>query len=366
MINRTFVPVGQGCFAIEQIDDFYVVFDCGTITKHNANTALDFLLNRIIEMLPSDSCIRYIFVSHFDEDHVNGLNYLLTKYMVKEVVLPLLSEHQKILQLLCMTTALQSELRNEWIELILHPEEYIVRRQHETKITYIAPIYFNAARQDSYFRLTRPSGKPFHYLDWVFVPFNFMAEERSERLYMKIINDTTIDIKRLTGDPSYLQNKKNIQEVKAAYRMISRDLNRDCMTVYSGSKIDSPRLYNAKILSNGPFDEKLMKSKLATLQAGCLYTGDYDTSTSERWQQLCEAYKYYWMNISFFQIPHHGAQSSFSDEIRKQNFVMVINAGNHNKFHHPNPSVLYSLQSSKKLFFWVNEIDYSKLSIIIY
>ena len=115
MINRTFVPVGQGCFAIEQIDDFYVVFDCGTITKHNANTALDFLLNRIIEMLPSDACIRYIFVSHFDEDHINGLDYLLTKYMVKEVVLPLLSERQKILQLLCMTTALLSELRNECI-----------------------------------------------------------------------------------------------------------------------------------------------------------------------------------------------------------------------------------------------------------
>ena len=37
-----------------------------------------------------------VFISHFHEDHINGLDYLLSHYTVKKLFLPLLTEIEKI------------------------------------------------------------------------------------------------------------------------------------------------------------------------------------------------------------------------------------------------------------------------------
>ena len=74
--RRTLRPVGHGAFFTEQFFHegfenpiFNVVYDCGSLTS----TILE---GKINETFVSNDHIDLLFISHFDKDHVNGLNIL--------------------------------------------------------------------------------------------------------------------------------------------------------------------------------------------------------------------------------------------------------------------------------------------------
>ncbi len=74
--NFKFYPVGQGCFYAgsikNDIEEFVIVYDCGTISSRN------YLLDSIDEFKRHYKKIDLLMISHFDEDHVNGVSELLT------------------------------------------------------------------------------------------------------------------------------------------------------------------------------------------------------------------------------------------------------------------------------------------------
>lgn len=71
--KRIFHPVGHGAFFTEQFYDDYgnllfnVVYDCGTKTS-NVNTDTLFT-----NTFPKGSHIDILFISHFDDDHISGI-----------------------------------------------------------------------------------------------------------------------------------------------------------------------------------------------------------------------------------------------------------------------------------------------------
>ena len=95
LFKRVLHPVGQGAFFTEQFFDdqgtavFNVVYDCGEkSTKKHLHLEIDNTLNLNGKPLVLD----VMFVSHLDEDHINGIEHLvnsgcLTKRSV--VILPL-------------------------------------------------------------------------------------------------------------------------------------------------------------------------------------------------------------------------------------------------------------------------------------
>ena len=91
---RIIPPIGQGNFAVERFAgserNINIVFDCGTRSKIK-------LEERIGNVLPSCAIIDKVFISHLDDDHVNGLQYLLKNYRVNEVYLPYLTEEERVL-----------------------------------------------------------------------------------------------------------------------------------------------------------------------------------------------------------------------------------------------------------------------------
>ncbi len=66
-------PVGQGCFASGSIAtedrSFVYVYDCGSDNQ-------GVLRQAISNLKPQDDLIDAFFISHFDSDHVNGVDYL--------------------------------------------------------------------------------------------------------------------------------------------------------------------------------------------------------------------------------------------------------------------------------------------------
>ncbi len=78
--KRYIFPVGQGGFSCEIIEDFVVVYDCGSATSSGVvEEWIDHLSEEIVH-------INILFISHFDKDHVNSIRYLLSNIHVRQAV----------------------------------------------------------------------------------------------------------------------------------------------------------------------------------------------------------------------------------------------------------------------------------------
>lgn len=83
---RVFFPVGMGGFSFERMDETTIVYDCGStsakVIKENVKALkADFFGAK-------DRVIDHLFISHFDLDHRNGVETLLSLFDVKEIHLP--------------------------------------------------------------------------------------------------------------------------------------------------------------------------------------------------------------------------------------------------------------------------------------
>ena len=88
----TFNPVGQGLFYDGQIGGFRFVYDCGSKwKKYVAKSISDYKLNI------GTSELSLLIISHFDEDHISGLDDLLSNLPVDFAVLPYVSPLERLL-----------------------------------------------------------------------------------------------------------------------------------------------------------------------------------------------------------------------------------------------------------------------------
>ena len=87
---RDFVPVGQGLFCIETYEignnSVRIVYDCGTITNKNNNLIGKRINQYLNNVSGKDMAIDAVFVSHFHEDHINGIAIILQNYDVRRIV----------------------------------------------------------------------------------------------------------------------------------------------------------------------------------------------------------------------------------------------------------------------------------------
>jgi len=126
-------PIGQGLFYTGQIGDFFFVYDCGSSRYHEYRQAA---VNRTIQ---KNQIINLFVLSHFHEDHFNGLSDILDQTEnIREIVLPYLHPDQRIL--LALQQAISSgHLENEYIQFLRSPHDFIGERLRETQITYLIP-----------------------------------------------------------------------------------------------------------------------------------------------------------------------------------------------------------------------------------
>lgn len=83
---RVFFPVGMGGFSFERMDETTVVYDCGSTSKMVIKDNIKALKSDFFGV--KDRVIDHLFISHFDEDHRNGIDELLKTFEVKEIHLP--------------------------------------------------------------------------------------------------------------------------------------------------------------------------------------------------------------------------------------------------------------------------------------
>lgn len=82
VVIRSFLPVGQGAFYLEQFmfneEKINIIYDCGS------NTDCKLVEGQIRDNFEEGAKIHAVFLSHLDADHINGLPYLLKRCNVKK------------------------------------------------------------------------------------------------------------------------------------------------------------------------------------------------------------------------------------------------------------------------------------------
>ena len=119
-------PIGQGCFHAGVIglsdpnsEKIHYVYDCGSKKQSTLQNEIDFYKTQT-------SLINSLFVSHFDFDHVSGLDRLLAAVKVKTVYVPYVDRPVIVIDLI--EAEMNGTLSASLIEVSIEPESWFGRR----------------------------------------------------------------------------------------------------------------------------------------------------------------------------------------------------------------------------------------------
>ena len=370
-VKREILPVGQGAFYLETLrvggKRYRVIYDCGSATD------VTYVEDQIRKNFVQGAIIDAVFISHLDDDHVNGLEFLLKHCRVRHLFFPLItSEMQELNELMNVINEKgSSSFASRFIstngrsledsDLTLHPIS--VENQEEGLIAETSAAIFGSGVEN----------------EWVYLPHNFrekgryrdfisnIAEVNSKLSNGGILDGDKIDLEKL----KHLWNQGTTQdkiEIKEAYRKVPGSLNVNSMTLYSGTRRKTycrcccryyPRCCRECFEIPYYFENLRLN--------GCLYTGDYDfgrTATSQKWKSICSVYEKYFTNVGLVQIPHHGSKYNYNSKLRDvtRYAVYFTSAGLNNSYGHPHSEAVRDLSFNGKIFNCVTESKHSKMT----
>lgn len=349
MITRLILPVGQGAFYVEKFQNRKnIVYDCGSIGNREK---IDTLIEKCFE---KNEVIEAIFISHLDEDHMNGVGKLLEKCKVKRICFPLITEEMKqTLKIKIMIEEIMENSYSEFVkEFIENPEISIkkIKEDMEIELIEILPndeqdiveennkkIDGEDTKNKKIKRIKKKSGediakeiKELKYNEnkWELIPYNFKQETRVIEFEKNLEKEfgKKISLKEVEG--IWKKNEDNRKKIKKVYESLKGDLNTNSMTLFSGVR---------QVGKQMQYDNSYVK-------VGCLYTGDYNANGNEKWESLEQAYKKYCKWIGMIQVPHHGSSRNCNDTLISKKAVYFLSAGEKNSYKHPSPEVVEKIR----------------------
>lgn len=387
LMQRILHPVGQGGFYTEQFllendggfeksSMLNVVYDCGSNTNSRQ------LKNEISRTFKKNEEITALFISHFDQDHINGLTYL-SHNPIRFLILPLLSESLKLLAFLSTDIAKIEKKEIETHFKIKVKNIIFVRPVSEyEKFTQDqangSPINLSLFSSDSERSIN--SGTELQVdslIKWIYKPFN-MASDREYDIFLEELKKKDIELaNKLIDFVTNSYKTKTIKEIldeseittlKNIYFNISqRKKNETSVVVYSGPSFMRTNRKKYGLVMQGA------NEPYKTNSVGVLYTGDIDLNQDVDFdgqnykaydfisKQLSDLKKY----LGIVQIPHHGSKHNFNSEITSV-FADVDNYfysyGRKNRYRHPFHGIRLWLQSENKKVIEVTDNPLSRFS----
>lgn len=385
MMLRSFIPVGQGAFYLEQFEicgeRTNVVYDCGSLTD------VKIVEKEIRANFGKGEKIDIVFISHLDQDHINGLEYLLKYCNVKNIVFPYTRKEDRITLNIDYFCNQENPSDDDFVyKFINNPYRALHEQESRARLFGIKEYnsennaYDNIYNNDDDVRILNSGENIFEDLihneisskiKWEYVPFNFKEDIRKEQFFDELdnnLNSLGCSLYQIGIDNLLKQwTNPDIQKaIKDAYKKVSGSLNANSMVLFSGITDDTVyqrpiNLYNRFICCN----YKCLNYFNYLKQNGCLYTGDYEAKEESKWLELKEAYSKYWDYIGCVQIPHHGSYKNYNPEIALLNAYFVISAGFENRWRHPSGSVIKDLLLNYKYPLIVTEQHNSKVILEI-
>ena len=335
--RRTLHPVGQGAFFTEHFfsDNGFkcnVVYDCGSFTGANRKNQLrapEILKKEISLAFDKGEHIDYLFLSHFDGDHTNGLNELLSKGLLDDrshVVIPF-----KYPYLVMLFDDYYPELAHFISDCIQrHIHIVAVDTEEREGLSYINPERISVNRlldgnPLSFFvpfliPIEEPTKK--HHI-WYYMPFMLPNTNSYRTEFLRQV--ATLKDVDLNDANSVIVHKEKLKEIyKSIGKKVGHNtkINSNSLLLLSFPPKDiveetyqntcCPYIY----LNRNPYYER---EYIYHIPISCLYTGDVSLKLDfDQVIKLAKETLLYWSDsdeIGIMQIPHHGSANSYPDQL---------------------------------------------------
>lgn len=381
-IKRTFHPVGQGAFYSEKFifdtnnnyNEFNIVYDCGSVDR--------FALSReILKYQKETKVIDILFISHFHDDHINGIAELLNGVSVKRVVMPYLDIVNRLLTIGSLTDV-------SLYLLIANPQFFFHSLDKpNVRLTFVYPDqkrpYDNTFDLDKYKGEYIYSGNPieecFNYTNpisiWEFVPANIFSPNKNITQFTNLMEEkfgsdyinTIHNLFKSLEDTALQSIISDIQDIYLESFGKART-NDTSLLLYSGLQQDVE--YDIELINNLHLYCYVLAHKKACCYykfSGCLYTGDLHLSTKNS-EKVKSIFDCRLNNLLTTQVPHHGSSTSDSYDFwsNLNTYTTVLCYGSRNSYHHPSPKTLSTLSSCKKSMIHVTDNSATMFSQIMY
>ena len=352
IMQRVFMPVGQGAFYVEKFnDDFTVVYDCGSYK--NTSIVEGNIKNSILA-----TKIDLFIISHYHEDHINGLEYIFKNFTVKRMLMPYLNLTEQI------ESFIDEDIKNNsndfYKNFCINPSKALFDNfAKSSEITFVNTEQSAQANEINIENLPQNinSGDKITYnvvnSTWIYIPFNFQNTKRTEK-FKTLISHLDLD----TIDKFKNYYEKNKSEFIDIYKTkITGNINTNSLVLYSGIYANiKTTTYSTR--RNFSFTQNI---------SGCLYLGDYNAKGNKEVEELEERYCSYYPHISTIQIPHHGSKGNYNKKLNfKPNIISIISAGIDNQFKHPHSETLKEIAIQNGIITLITEELDSKLTQNIY
>lgn len=416
-ITRCQFPVGQGCFHAGSVsvrecsNTLHYVYDCGSTNQK-------YLRRQVNRYREYTSSIDALFVSHFDSDHVSGLDELLGTVHVKTAYIPYVSDLVLLLDI--MEADMDGGVSGSLIEISFNPATWFGLRGVQRVVRVLPgppdiPSLEEAVDDDDdeprngdLWFVERPAPKtvlshPYkgkmkvrsellkmdpgsilvrfrkHSTEWALVPYVHPAPvarmedfERELRSILGLQNDQEIESEKLAialRDPSVRRVLRRCYD-----RIISggarRLHNRISMSLYSGpikrlggdAKAAYWIPYHGGLPVLLPF-RGFWISRSSSEGLGWLGTGDADLNTEQvrvEWQKAYQSVK---SRVSTLLLPHHGSCRNFHPDLLDfPNLELcVASAARPSQYMHPSEETIGMINRQRKGFVHVSQHYESQL-----
>lgn len=379
----TFHRAGQGCFYTGLIkapseEIFSFVFDCGSIKGAGIlREEIDDFKMKLKKLGKME--IDLLVISHYDADHINQLPSLLKNFRCKLVVLPYLSNFQRLF--VYSNQRLNDATDSvDYLNFIIDPFSYLNQLGVE-KVIFIDGN--NESLVDN--AILRPDNPNEPINDFIqFQIINDLAVHNEPEIKGEL-NPT---FKKFLGDTCELRkgNGKIIVGHYWEFYFYEQEYPKDLINHYRkfiertfGIQISSKGLTDTQlsnlvkdrrlrkqlkesheyffgdsndtglIVQHGPIGQRHIESfttKILYSEASCFTLLNGDCSLSKvKFPDYIKSTSNY---IRFFQVPHHGSQLSWETGLWKfglDRSHMIVNYGTNNRFNHPHAGVVDYIKS---------------------
>lgn len=344
---RNVHPVGQGSFISEKFierngKETIVIYDCGS------QTSKKIVEQEIRNSFEKNTPIRVVYISHLDNDHTNGLEFLLKHCCVENIFLPYLSPQALLLSLIkykCQEEESKEHICSDFVlNLIYYAKEQNKEQFHNRvfegkklpNIKFIHPV------SDNYDSICSES------LDiWRYVAFNNDNTQIKKKFYdlLEKENIPTSLAKDIDDFFPLWQNITFRNRLKKIYQKLDGGINANSLGIISYPLINTYK----KLLCYGynryePYYRPHYCIKNIH-NTGAIYVGDMDLSDKN-------AAFYQKKNISqdigIIQLPHHGSKNNYNRNCNLDCELFIANAGYNNSYGHPSTYVLDDILKKQK------------------
>lgn len=362
-VIRTIQPVGQGGFYTEFFMDgtneHCIVYDCGSDTKGEPKSTIHYAI-------PESTTIDILFISHLDNDHVNGIKELVKNNTIKRVVLPQIDSFEWY-YILADSISKNKNADDSIISTIrtaIRKIPTIIKvKPSDLEIGFNSSATFDLSDENEIFSNPIESGSQLlnnwlgGTLKWIFMPIN-NAEGRKisklksdlEKFLASKSGNETIDLSSLSSEKFISLINPHRKEINEIYNEIFSSTNNASMLLYSGLNDTAHNTFTSTkfTLCHWAYRSRFWDYYYdREYKEACLYTGDSNLLDDFQKKNIKNKVGHLIVRVGLLQIPHHGSINNFSvqsfHDLGVHECALFVSYGTSNKYGHPSTYLMVSL-----------------------